>query len=1094
MNRAFSISVLYRILGLLLLGMALNASHYAQNKYEGRPLGEIAITDAGGGPLAAAEDFRSIAVDSLGAVYSTTKIHDAIVALYATKRISTINVVANEVGDSVGLRFEIKLKAVVDKVSIELIEGTGDKVTEEELLFKLNILQAGTPLSDAALKSNADVILDYLRGRGFYQSEVTYTQTPVTTASGVSSSVVFTVKPNAQAAVETFKITIDGLKTPILPEKLDLRTGELFWSERLDRDVEKIREILRDQDFVAPTLNQPSVRYDSEKNTISIEIVGKVGPTVRISFEPDEAKVGTTTQRRLLPVLREGTLDYAAIVEGERRLENYYQENGYFFADVTPICTVTPPVVDSQNEELANETEFLCQTLASYDLLDRTVDIKYRADLNRKLELTRIRVRGTDKFTVDDIRAILKSQEATPLGYIPFFGFGRGLTSENILEEDVNSLRSVMNELGYREAIVRANRGASAVGDDLIITFDIEEGPKTVVKAVTIVGNTAVDTATLLAQTGDLTGTNFSRAKFRNAVRKIAAYYSENGYYDARVSYSFEELPSAADADQKEIKLEFKISNEGKKVIINRVLATGYEKTKPGAILRAATLRSGEFLKAADVYQTEQNLYSTDAFDRVDVKPQSIGTGTNGERQADVVIGVNEQPARLITYGGGYSTDIGANGFVDLRHFNLFGNLWQGGVRFRGSPRQQLFQIDFVNPRFIPDGDKRFAPLTITAQYQRDSTVTRFFRSAFDKGAFGIVQRINEEGNPIDDFGAETSSPTINRLTFTAETSRTISRKTRSILFARYKFEDVRIFNVESLLIKNLLRPDSRVRTSGISLTFVRDTRENCSVQTSFLELLARGEPNARCKYSASDPTHGSYFVTDYNLSLRELGANISFQKFQASYNYYYTFSALRNTTIAARGILGLASAFSAEDRFPAQFADLNDLLPISERFFAGGSNTLRGFDFEEAGPRVVVIPQGIFRNSQGEPVTLNPFSIPFGGNALAIVNVEARIPLSNSVRAVPFYDGGNVFRRIRDIFKAPDAAPNDVVRQNLRALWTNTVGLGLRIKTPVGGEFGVDYGYLLNPPRFLIPQPTSPNAIHQLQRSQIHFRFSQAF
>ena len=41
---------------------------------------------------------------------------------------------------------------------------------------------------------------------------------------------------------------------------------------------------------------------------------------------------------------------------------------------------------------------------------------------------------------------------------------------------------------------------------------------------------------------------------------------------------------------------------------------------------------------------------------------------------------------------------------------------------------------------------------------------------------------------------------------------------------------------------------------------------------------------------------------------------------------------------------------------------------------------------------------------------------------------------------------------------------------------------------------FAVDYGYLLNPPRFLIPQQNAPNAIFQVRQNQIHFRFAQAF
>jgi hypothetical protein len=158
------------------------------------------------------------------------------------------------------------------------------------------------------------------------------------------------------------------------------------------------------------------------------------------------------------------------------------------------------------------------------------------------------------------------------------------------------------------------------------------------------------------------------------------------------------------------------------------------------------------------------------------------------------------------------------------------------------SQRQQLVQLDFLNPRFMRDGDKRFAPLTFSAQYQRDSTVTRFFRSAFDKGTFGIVQRVDADGNPIDEFGNNAGDPTLNRLTLSAETQRTVSRRDRSLLFFRYRFEDVRLYNIQSLLIKELLLPDSRIRISGFGVTFVRDTRKNCLIKYSILDIIARGE------------------------------------------------------------------------------------------------------------------------------------------------------------------------------------------------------------------------------------------------------------
>ncbi len=1069
------------------------AGAIAQAQFEHRPIGKVQIGyGADDVDMLSTEPYRKIISESIGTAYSATRIRDSIQALHNTGKVASVVVSADVNGArGVDLKYVIKRKPQVEKVSIVIGNSVGDKITEQELIFRLNLLAPGASFTDQNLKSNADQILDYLRTHGFYRSEVTFEQ--VQTARDNSVGVVFKVTPNEQAKVEALNIKIEGYEKPFSPGTLALEVGESYTAEKLTKDVAKIRTILAKSDFTAAEIDEPRVAYDSEKNAISIDISGKVGPVVKVLVEAGNEKFGDSLQTRLLPIKREGTLDYAAIIEGERRIESYLQERGYFFADVVPFCSVEPPL-DSDGELLPNETELLCSTLGSAELENKTVKVVYKADKKFKLRLVSLRLRGTEKLPIDEIKSVLESQEANALGFIPLFGYGNGFTSLAMLERDAATIKSLMNEIGYRDAQVHVNQGVSPNGQDLIITFVVDEGPPTVVEAVAVTGNTAIPTNELLAQIPVLTGANYSRARVRNAVVKLAELYSNNGYYDARVTSSLIEQKSGPLDAERKVKVEFKIEHEGQKVIINRVLVTGNEKTKEKAILRAVPLKKGDLLKSADVYLSEQNLYGTDAFDRVEIKPEPAGNTPTGERLTDVVVSVNEQPPRLINYGGGFSTDLGANGFFDIRHVNLLGNLWQGGARFRGSRLQQLIQLDFVNPRFIRDGEKRFAPLTFSAQYQRDSTVTRFFRSAFDKGTFGIVQRVDERGNAIDQFGARSGSPTINRLSLSVETNKTLSRKDRSIVFVKYRFEDVRLDNIESLLIKDLLRPDARIRISGPSITFVRDTRENCSIKTSLLELIAKGEPGDKCRYSATDPTRGNYLTVDYSLSLRTLGANVGFNKFQANYRTYYTFPGIRNVTLASQLILGLGHVFASNRPSTLGFPDLEGILPISERFFAGGSTTLRGFDFEEAGPRVVIVPAGRFLNSKREPVTLQPFTIPFGGNALAVVNLEARIPVSKSIRLIPFYDGGNVFRRVGDIFNPPDAPPNDVFKQNLRALWTHTAGLGLRLKTPIGGEFGVDYGYLINPPSFLIPQVSGPNANYRLHQGQFHFRFAQAF
>ncbi len=1086
------------LLGLYLLvifGFSPAASN-AQNRFEKNPIAGIQINIEGAGTTSSlAEQYRLTAVAKVGPIYSTPRVRDAIEELYRTGRIDTITVAASQdaAGDVI-LIFNIKPKVQVSRVTVELGPSSGDKVTEQELLFELNLLTPGSVLTEQTLRDNADEILEYLRERGFYRSQVRYERRPLPNINDVG--VTFIVSPNTQSTVSTFRVNIEGYSKPIPPGLLTLEPGEGFTREKMVADIARIRELLRKEDYLAPELEEPQPRYDDETNTISIVLDGKVGPKVKVEVITASGSPSSSTQTSLLPIKREGTLDFSAIVEGERRLANYYQEQGYFFNNVSVRCSVTPPITDTEDNPIANDTEFLCSFLGGEDLMGREVKVTYEVDLDRKLRLTQIRLRGTDKVTIEDVRKVLGSKEANLLGIIPYFGLGRGYTSAAILEDDKNTLKSIMAELGYQFADVQVNRGVSPNGEDLIITFVVEEGIPTVVEKVTITGNGEVPTSDLAAELPVLTGRNYSRARTRNAARKLSELYSRRGYYYARVTTETSDDPLEVTAEKRPIRIIFKIENEGKQVVINRVLVNGNERTNTSAIEKALALEPGELLRSSDVYASEQNLYSSDAFARVQIKPEPAGNAADGRLLNDVIVDVDEQPPRLMTYGGGFSTDLGLSGFFDIRHMNLFGKLWQGGARIRVSQRQQLVQFDLVNPRFLRDGDKRFAPLTFSAQYQRDTTVTRFFRSAFDKGTFGIVQRIDEEGNPIDEFGANVGSPTINRLALTAETSRTISRRKRTILFLRYRFEDVRLYNIESLLIRELLRPDQKTRISGFTTTFVRDTRQNCSAKYSLLDLISKGDQTDPCRYNASDPTRGDYLTADYSVSVPALGANIGFQKFQASYNYYYTFGTLgKQTTVAARGILGLGRVFSGGDRFVStDYPALNGLLPISERFFAGGGNNLRGFAYEEAGPRVVVVPQGTFKNSDGEDVFLDPFTIPFGGNALAVVNLEARIPLTSTIRAVPFYDGGNVFRKSGDIFKSTAVSAADIAGFNQNARWTNTIGLGFRIRTPVGGELGVDYGHLLKPPVFLIPQPVGPPAEYRLRQGHLHFRFSQAF
>jgi len=94
--------------------------------------------------------------------------------------------------------------------------------------------------------------------------------------------------------------------------------------------------------------------------------------------------------------------------------------------------------------------------------------------------------------------------------------------------------------------------------------------------------------------------------------------------------------------------------------------------------------------------------------------------------------------------------------------------------------------------------------------------------------------------------------------------------------------------------------------------------------------------------------------------------------------------------------------------------------LPASERFFAGGGTTVRGYAADTV----------------GVPETITSTGFPIGGDATVILNAELRFPVAGPIGAVLFTDGGNVFLRA-----------NDLDLTNL----LGSAGTGIRVKTPVG-------------------------------------------
>ncbi len=109
-------------------------------------------------------------------------------------------------------------------------------------------------------------------------------------------------------------------------------------------------------------------------------------------------------------------------------------------------------------------------------------------------------------------------------------------------------------------------------------------------------------------------------------------------------------------------------------------------------------------------------------------------------------------------------------------------------------------------------------------------------------------------------------------------------------------------------------------------------------------------------------------------------------------------------------------------------------LMPIPERFFAGGSNSFRGERFDELGPR---------DQDSGNPI---------GGKALVLLNFELTFPFVSSIRnlyGAVFYDTGNVYARRKEFSLTS---------------FRDAIGFGLRYRTPLG-PIRVELGWNLDAP-----------------------------
>ena len=713
---------------------------------------------------------------------------------------------------------------------------------------------------------------------------------------------------------------------------------------------------------------------------------GRLAPTVRFAsanYDPQTNRALLTFQVDLGPKVSVQVTGAHLWKRTQKRLIPIYQESAV-------------------DEDLVYEGRL---NILNYMQSKGYFDASVQAQVTRDPELTRIvyainkgkrhKVEGVyfdgnHRFDEDRLEAISSVKKGHFL-FDLFHIFSHGDFSEALVSKTVNSIETLYKNAGFAEVSVTPH--VKDYDPDVDVTFTITEGPQDKVGALRIEGDNdePLQTRSLNLAPGKPYSANLLQMDRNN----ILARYFNDGYLNAKFDSSV-----APEPDRPHLKNVIYKITEGPQAHVNQVVYLGQKQTRESFIraVSKSDVSPEQPLSQGRFYQAENELYNAGVFDWVSVQPRKpVSTQT----QEDVLVQVHESKRNTIEFGGG----------IEIIPRN--GNLPVGFVAIPGLPQIGLGSKFSVSQKsiFTPRGSFEFDRRNIFGRAETASIATilsrlrqsgslsysdpRFFGSGWSSLASFTGTRTTE--NPI--FTA-----VFGQAAFQVKKPLD-AQKIKNVIF-RYAYQQTALSN---LLIPGLVLPqDQHVRTSTVSGEYLRDSRDN-----------------------PLDAHRGVFQTFDFGITPSAFGSSADFIRMSGQNAFYVP--VLSWLTWASNIRLGFTIPFAGSS------------VPLSERFFSGGADSLRGFPINGAGPQRAVTAC----SNPADSSTCTLISVPVGGDMLFILNSEARFPLPeiNNLGGVFFYDGGNVYSNINF--------------NQLASNYTNTVGFGVRYKTPVG-PVRLDIGYRL--------------------------------
>jgi outer membrane protein assembly factor BamA len=325
-----------------------------------------------------------------------------------------------------------------------------------------------------------------------------------------------------------------------------------------------------------------------------------------------------------------------------------------------------------------------------------SISLVYQIDKGDRHKVAQIAFRGNRHFDEDD----LSTQVATHAGHL----FSRGRFSNELLTASVDSLTGYYHDAGFGDVKVQPK----VVGRErqVYITFEISEGPQTLIDALHVEGNTTQPISKLAPDGLKLgPGKPYSQRLVNQDRDQIMATYLELGYLTA----AFKSTVKAAPGHPHQVEATYSIE-EGTSTRVEDVLVVGAQHTRRRFINRTADVRAGRPLSQGKLLESESRLQNTGVFDWASVGPRAPITD---QREEEVLIKVHEAKRNSLTYG------------IGLQLIPRTGNVPAGTAVLPGLPPVglptsiQTSQQEIISPR----GSLEYTRLTCAVWARRPRSV-----------------------------------------------------------------------------------------------------------------------------------------------------------------------------------------------------------------------------------------------------------------------------------------------------------------------------------------------------------------------------------